>query len=166
MTEADVEAFIGLRIRQLAEEGAQKDFDLRPALRDYYARHMADGTFVAWLALEGEAVVGTSGMSFVEKPPWFGCPSGRIGLLSSMYTRPDRRRRGIARALLEQFFANAKSLGYWTVQCSIFRENTASQALHEKSGFRQIGYRERVGLMSYGPLAGQWRDTLIYEKRL
>ncbi|MBQ1445480.1 MAG: N-acetyltransferase [Renibacterium sp.] len=84
----------------------------------------------------------------------------------SVYVDPAFAGQGIARALLEQFFANAKSLGYWTVQCSIFRENTASQALHEKSGFRQIGYRERVGLMSYGPLAGQWRDTLIYEKRL
>ena len=91
-------AFIEMRIRQLREEGASEDVDLRPALRDYYTRHMADGTFVAWLAAEGGRIVGTSGMSFAEKPPWFGCPTGRIGLLSSMFTEPERRRRGIARA--------------------------------------------------------------------
>ena len=66
MTPEDAEAFIGLRIRQLIEEGAREDCDLRPALRDYYARHLADGTFVAWLALEGGEIVGTGGMSFVE----------------------------------------------------------------------------------------------------
>ena len=47
---------------------------------------MADGTFVSWIAVDGENIIGTSGMSFVEKPPYFGCPSGKIGLLSSMFT--------------------------------------------------------------------------------
>lgn len=47
--------------------------DLVPALRDYYDRHMSDGTFVSWLAKDGEKIVGTSGMSFVEKPPYIGC---------------------------------------------------------------------------------------------
>ena len=59
-------------------------------------------TDVSWLALDGDRVVGTSGMSFVEKPPYFGCPTGRIGLLSSMYTDPEYRRMGIARELLSK----------------------------------------------------------------
>lgn len=50
-----------------------------------YIRHMADGTFVSWLAVDGEKIIGTSGMSFVETPPYFGCPSGRMGLLSSNF---------------------------------------------------------------------------------
>jgi GNAT superfamily N-acetyltransferase len=41
-------------------------------------------------------------MSFVEKPPYFGCPSGKIGLLSSMFTDPEYRRRGIAKELLSR----------------------------------------------------------------
>ena len=74
-----LETFIEMRIRQLREEGATEDYDLKPALRDFYNRHMADGTFVSWLAMDGEKIVGTSGMSFVEKPPYFSCPSGKIG---------------------------------------------------------------------------------------
>ena len=116
MTADDVECFIGLRIRQLREEGATDALDLKPALRDYYARHMADGTFVAWLALEDGRIVGTSGMSFVEKPPYFGCPTGRIGLLSSMFTEPERRRRGIARALLSRVVEEARQYGCGAVQ--------------------------------------------------
>ena len=92
LTEKELDIFIQMRIKQLKEEGATEDIDLVPGLRDYYDRHMADGTFVSWLALDGEKIIGTSGMSFVEKPPYFGCPSGRIGLLSSMFTDPDYRR--------------------------------------------------------------------------
>ena len=75
LTENELDTFISMRIRQLREEGATEDIDLVPPLQDYYHRHMADGTFVSWLAKDGDKIVGTSGMSFVEKPPYFSCPS-------------------------------------------------------------------------------------------
>ncbi len=116
MVSDDLDTFISMRIKQLREEGATEDFDLVPALKDYYERHMADGTFVSWLAVDGDKIIGTSGMSFVEKPPYFGCPSGRIGLLSSMYTNPDYRRMGIAKELLTKVVEEAKRYGCGTVQ--------------------------------------------------
>ena len=116
MVSDDLDTFISMRIKQLREEGATEDFDLVPALKDYYERHMADGTFVSWLAVDGDKIIGTSGMSFVEKPPYFGCPSGRIGLLSSMYTNPDYRRMGIAKKLLTKVVEEAKRYGCGTVQ--------------------------------------------------
>ena len=93
-----------------------EDIDLAPVLKDYYIRHMADGTFVSWLAMDGDEIIGTSGMSFVEKPPYFGCPSGRIGLLSSMFTNPNYRRKGIAKELLSRVVNEAKEYGCGTVQ--------------------------------------------------
>ena len=111
-----LETFIQMRITQLREEGAKEEIDLVPALRDYYDRHMAEGTFVSWLAFDGEKIIGTSGMSFVEKPPYFGCPSGKMGLLSSMYTDPDYRRKGIAKELLDRVVKEAKAYGCGTVQ--------------------------------------------------
>lgn len=120
LTVDDLYAFIDLRIKQLREEGATEDFDLVPALKDYYHRHLKDGTFVSWLAVDkeagGEKIIGTSGMSFVEKPPYFACPSGRIGLLSSMYTNPDYRRKGIARELLNRVVEEARAYGCGAVQ--------------------------------------------------
>ena len=116
LTEADLPTFIQMRITQLREEGATEDFDLVPALKDYYKRHMEDGTFVSWLALDGDKIIGTSGMSFVEKPPYFGCPSGRLGLLSSMFTNPDYRRKGIAKELLHRVVAEARAYGCGAVQ--------------------------------------------------
>ena len=105
-----------MRIRQLREEGAMEEIGLRPALRSYYDKHMKDGTFVSWLALDGEEIVGTSGISFVEKPPYFGCPSGKIGLLSSMFTDNDYRRRGIAKKLLSLVVEEAKKYECGTIQ--------------------------------------------------
>ena len=116
LSQAELDTFIKIRITQLREEGAKEDIDLYPALKDYYSRHMADGTFVAWLALDGDKIVGTSGMSFVEKPPYFGCPSGRIGLLSSMFTDKAYRRKGIASALLKRVTDEARNYGCGTVQ--------------------------------------------------
>jgi GNAT superfamily N-acetyltransferase len=116
LAEDKLDVFIQMRIRQLREEGATEEMDLVPALQDYYRRHMADGTFVSWLAMDGERIVGTSGMSFVEKPPYFGCPSGRIGLLSSMFTEPKYRRKGIAKELLSKVVEEARAYGCGTVQ--------------------------------------------------
>lgn len=116
LTEKELDRFIEMRLCQLREEGATEDLDLKPALRDYYSRHMADGTFVSWLAVDEDKIVGTSGMSFVEKPPYFGCPKGKIGLLSSMFTSIDYRRQGIAKELLSRVVNEAKEYGCSSVQ--------------------------------------------------
>ena len=116
LTENELDTFINMRINQLREEGAKEEIDLVPALKDYYTRHMADGTFVSWLAFDGDDIIGSSGMSFVEKPPYFGCPSGRIGLLSSMFTNPNYRRKGIAKELLSRVVNDARDYGCETIQ--------------------------------------------------
>ena len=136
LEEKDLDTFIRMRIAQLREEGATEDLDLVPALQDYYRRHMADGTYVSWLAVDGEKIVGTSGMSFVEKPPYFGCPSGRIGLLSSMYTDPEYRRKGIAKELLSRVVEEARNYGCGCVQITA---SDMGVLLYTVFGFRKNG---------------------------
>lgn len=136
LTEKDLGTFISMRITQLREEGATEELDLVPALQDYYHRHLADGTFVSWLALDGEKIIGTSGMSFVEKPPYFGCPSGRIGLLSSMYTDPGYRRRGIGKELLRRVTEEARAYGCGTVQITA---SDMGVLLYTAFGFKKNG---------------------------
>lgn len=116
LTEEYVDTFIKMRIRQLREEGATEDIDIVSALKDYYKRHMADETFVSWIAMDGDEIVGTSGMSIVERPPYFSCPSGKMGILSSMFTDPGHRRMGIARELLSRVVGEARVRGCGLVQ--------------------------------------------------
>lgn len=83
----------------------------------------------------------------------------------SVYVASSARGRGVGAALLAAFIASAERNGVWTIQSSIFPENLASLRLHAAFGFRTVGRRERIALMSYGPLAGHWRDTLLLERR-
>lgn len=136
LTVKELDVFIDMRINQLREEGADEDIDLKPALKNYYERHMADGTFVSWIALDGDRIIGTSGMSFVEKPPYFGCPNGKIGLLSSMFTANSYRRRGIAKTLLEKVINEAKEYGCGTVQITA---SDMGVLLYTDFGFRKNG---------------------------
>lgn len=141
LTKKDLDTFIRIRINQLREEGAEEDIDLKPALQDYYNRHLADGTFVSWLAVDGEKIVGTSGMSFVEKPPYFGCPSGRVGLLSSMFTSWNYRRQGIAKELLSRVVNEAKEYGCGTIQITASDMGVLL--------YRDFGFVENGNFMQY-----------------
>jgi GNAT superfamily N-acetyltransferase len=136
LTAEDLDPFIRMRIAQLREEGAREELDLVPALKDYYRRHLKDGTFVSWLAVDGEKIVGTSGMSFVEKPPYFSCPNGWIGLLSSMYTDPAYGRRGIARELLGRVVEEARAYGCGSVQITA---SDMGVLLYSDFGFQKNG---------------------------
>ena len=112
----DVPDLVETRIAQLLEVGGRQSVDLRSALSDHYARHLSDGSFVSWVAFAGGRMVATSGVSIVEKPPWYGCPTGRIGLVSGMYTDPAWRRQGIARDLLLRCLEEARVQGCGVAQ--------------------------------------------------
>ncbi len=75
-------------------------------------------------------------------------------------SRSGARGLGIGRVLLEALIAGAEAAGIWTIQTSIFPENRASLALHERCGFRVVGTRERVAKRD-----GIWRDTVFLERR-
>jgi L-amino acid N-acyltransferase YncA len=78
----------------------------------------------------------------------------------SIYIAGWARGQGIGRALLNQLIADAEQAGFWTLQSSIFAENTASLALHRLCGFREVGRRERIAQRD-----GVWHDTVIMEWR-
>ncbi|GAA3644616.1 GNAT family N-acetyltransferase [Microbacterium awajiense] len=109
----------------------------------------ADGTIVGWAAA-----------SLVSARPAY-----RGVVEHSVYVARAARGRGIGRELLDAFVAAADEAGVWTVQSSIFPENVASLRLHERAGFRVIGRRERIARSTVGPHAGQWRDTVLIERR-
>jgi L-amino acid N-acyltransferase YncA len=83
----------------------------------------------------------------------------------SVYVAPSFQRRGVGRRLLMALIAQSEDQGYWTLQAGIFPENGASIALHQALGFEVLGVRRHLGRMSFGPLAGKWRDVLLLERR-
>ncbi|UJP40377.1 GNAT family N-acetyltransferase [Cellulomonas palmilytica] len=83
----------------------------------------------------------------------------------SLYVSERARGQGVGTALMRAFLASADAGGIWTVQSGVFPENAGSLALHAAAGFRVVGRRERIGLMTHGPHAGRWRDILLLERR-
>lgn len=78
----------------------------------------------------------------------------------SVYVSGSEQGKGIGTLLLQKLIEISESRGIWTLQCGIMRENTASIQLHKKCGFREIGYREKVGKLN-----GVWKDNIIMERR-
>ena len=142
LTENELGRIIEMRIKQLTEEYTSEgktvpeNVDLKKSLMDFYTKNMAAGTYVSWLAFDGDKIVGTSGMSFAEKPPYFTCPTGRLGILSSMYTDPDYRRRGIATQLLDRVVKEAKDYGCGTIYITA---SNMGVKLYEAYGFKHNG---------------------------
>lgn len=79
----------------------------------------------------------------------------------SIYISTDYKGMGIGTALLNKMIAHSEEEGYWTLQAGIIRENTPSRMLHQKCGFREIGYKERLGKMNNG----KWHDVILMERR-
>lgn len=82
-----------------------------------------------------------------------------------VYVAAKARGQGVGRALLEVLVEGSEAAGIWTLQASIFVENTGSIALHEVCGFDLLGTRKGLGKMSFGPMTGQWRDVVLMERR-
>ncbi len=79
----------------------------------------------------------------------------------SVYVARDHWGKGAGKALLLELIRCSEENGFWTLQSGILQENTASIRLHERCGFRMVGYRERIGR----DRLGQWRNTVLMERR-
>jgi len=112
---------------------------------------MRDGDAVR----DSDAVVGWAALSAVSKREVY-----RGVAEVTVYVAESARGQGIGRALLEALIVESERNGIWTLQASIFPENTASVAIHRRCGFREVGRRERIAR-----LHGVWRDTLLFERR-
>ena len=83
----------------------------------------------------------------------------------SVYVGSKYQKQGMGSALLSALVDSSEKVGIWTLQGSIFPENTTSLTLVKNHGFREVGRREKVGKMTYGELAGTWRDVVLVERR-
>lgn len=76
----------------------------------------------------------------------------------SVYVRPDLRGGGIGRTLLETLIDRARASGKHVMVAGIEAGNTASIALHERLGFRQVGLLPQVGTKF-----GRWLDLAFMQ---
>ena len=123
-----------------------------PSWEEWNDAHVKNSRLVV---IENEIVLGWAALTPV---------SGRCGYAGvgevSLYMSDKAKGKGIGKKLLNSLIEESEKNNFWTLQAGIFPENIASVKVHEDCGFRIIGKRERIGQMN-----GQWRDTLLLEKR-
>ena len=143
-------------VREIYAQGiATRNATFETALPDWAewdARHLSMCRLVA---LRGDEVVGWAALSAVSSREVY-----RGVAEVSVYVANRAQGQGIGSALLSALVAESERHGIWTLQAGILAENDASIHLHEKAGFRIVGRREKIG-----QLDGQWRDTILMERR-
>ena len=78
---------------------------------EFFRTHLADGSFISYIAWAGDNAAACSGLSLQVHPPTYENPSGRHGYITNMYTRPEWRKRGIAKMLVDKLVEAAKAAG-------------------------------------------------------
>ncbi|HEX3143345.1 MAG TPA: GNAT family N-acetyltransferase [Pyrinomonadaceae bacterium] len=123
-----------------------------PSFEHWDRNHLRIARFIA---SQGGIIVGWAALSPVSQRQVYA------GVAEvSVYVAATSRGSGVGRQLLEALIDESERNGIWTLQAGIFPENAASIALHLACGFREVGRRERIGNMN-----GEWRDTLLFERR-
>jgi L-amino acid N-acyltransferase YncA len=78
----------------------------------------------------------------------------------SVYIAAAFRGQKVGFSLLQHLIEESEKEDIWTLQAGIFPENVASVTLHQKLGFRIIGFREKIGKHH-----GVWRNVNLLERR-
>jgi GNAT superfamily N-acetyltransferase len=113
-----------------ATAGAPPD-DLVDRLQRWWDRQ--GGSRAAWLAVEGERPVGMVNLAVFERMPHAGRPDARWAWLANLWVEPDRRRRGVASALVAAAVAWSRVEGMERV---VLNPSGMSRPLYGAFGFR------------------------------
>jgi L-amino acid N-acyltransferase YncA len=122
--------------------------------QDMADRITANARHAVLVAERDGSVVGWAGISSYRPR---ACYDG-VGEFS-IYVDPSARGQGLGRQLLAALVEEAASLGYWKLLSRIFTFNTASRALCQSCGFREVGIYEK-----HAQLDGRWLDVVIVER--
>jgi L-amino acid N-acyltransferase YncA/DNA-binding transcriptional ArsR family regulator len=151
VTDDDMDAVLAIYAEGLETRNAT--FETKVPTTSSLQRRWMPG--LAWVAeIDGEVV----GWSAVAATSARECYRG-VGE-SMVYVADSARGRGVGRALLFIQVNEADAAGVWTLQASVFPENRASIALHHSAGYRTLAVRTRIA-----QLDGEWRDTVLLERR-
>ncbi|KRE29649.1 GNAT family N-acetyltransferase [Paenibacillus sp. Soil522] len=133
---ADIETLVELRIALLQEVGnIEVEDDIQKvsaANKMYYEKNLLTGEIVSFIAEAQGEIIGTSGLILITRPPHLHNLSGIDAYIMNMYTLPNWRGKGIAKALLDACieFAKSNNVGRIALDAS-----SDGKLVYEKRGF-------------------------------
>jgi GNAT superfamily N-acetyltransferase len=106
--------------------------ELIEATRTYLSENLPTEHFFAWVALAERCMIGISGLIFFQKPPTEENMIGLEAYVMNMYTLPEWRGQGVARALMQEiikYVQNTSAKRIW------LHTTKDGQSVYERSGF-------------------------------
>jgi GNAT superfamily N-acetyltransferase len=94
---------------------------------------MQNDEFVAWLAVNNNEIVATSGLCFFQITPGFTLIDGKIAYILNIYTLPKWRGKGIGKQIFNCILQEAISRGYKRIS---LHASDDGRPVYEKFGFR------------------------------
>lgn len=111
------------------------------ANRQYYLKHIADGSHIAVVAdVDGEDA-GCGAICLSEELPSPDNPSGRCAYLMNIYVRDEFRLHGVGHFIVRWLVEKARELG-----CDKIYLETTDGA---RSLYKSVGFKELPGIMKY-----------------
>lgn len=107
------------------------------------------------VGIENDLVIGWAALTPVSER----CVYAGVAEVS-IYVDERVRGKGYGTTLLDALILESEKNNLWTLQAGVFPENVSSIKIHEALGFREVGYREKIG-----QLKGVWRDIVLLERR-
>lgn len=141
---ADLESIVSLRMRLFAETGEVLDDEgtakIESATRDFFLLNFASSISRSWVAIVDNAVASVGTLAFFTRPPYPGNLAGNEAYLLNMYTLPEYRKQGLAKAIMEHAMRFAREAGCQKVW---LHASPAGHALYESYGFQaNVSYLE------------------------
>ena len=132
----DIQELLAWR-REVIEHVFSKEADasLLEANKDYYRRHISDGSHIAFIALCDGEEVGCGAVCITEELPSPDNPSGRCAYLMNIYVREPYRHQGVGARIVENLVECAAEEG-----CDkIYLETTdVGRPVYASLGFRDM----------------------------
>lgn len=133
-------------------------FDIEPVGPARYAEwvraHTSGAGHQLWVAEEDGRIIGYAGSG-----PFRPRPAYDRAVETSAYIDPTRTGRGLGSALYAQLFESIAGSGLHRAVAVIAEPNPASDALHRRFGFREVGRLTEVGWKF-----GKHWDVALFER--
>lgn len=127
--------------------GVESDQGLVEANREYYVRHVADGSHFAIVASADGEDCGCGAICFSDELPSPDNPSGRCAYLMNIYVMEQYRAHGVAHAIVRRLIDEALARG-----CGkIYLETTDDG----RPVYESLNFRDMHDMMKYSDLAGE-----------
>ncbi|MEH1098765.1 GNAT family N-acetyltransferase [Micromonospora sp. CPCC 205561] len=130
--------------RSIADSGAMPPPEARKKARDDYVRLLPDGLATPgnhlWNAYDGGDAVGMLWLHLEQKS------DGPHAFVYDLEVRPELRRRGYGRAVLEAVERRCREWGVVSIALNVFGHNLPARRLYEQMGFEATSIQMRKSL--------------------